>query len=274
MANVYADLVVSMGRPYRWYRLHSATPGSESDQGAPAQFASAINISGESGTLTAQQAGPLAQDTTTYSLQFTDGYLSRNNWGTADFNGTSNGSVTFFFKTSASGTYQFIIGTHPTGTGSLFAFYVSDTGHFEFQVTSSGSNSRRWSSPGAYNDGAWHMAAIVCDGSAANRMFIDGDEVTPTVTTAGSSPPGQAAWLGTQTTGTSAWTFRIGNDPRAPGSSDLPFVGYLSEVSLWEQPLSATEIYDLWAASQAPAGPPPAGTGGHRYKGRRTFVGF
>lgn len=274
MANVFADLVISMGRPYRWYRLHNATPGSETDQGAPAQFGSADNITGESGTLTAQQAGPLAQDTTTYSLQFTDGWLSRNGWGSSDFNGTSNGSVLFFFKTSASGTYQFIVGTHPTGTGSLFAFYVSDTGHAEFQITSNGSNSRRWSSPSTYNDGAWHMLAMVCDGSAANRMFLDGSEVSPTVTTFGSSPPGSTAWLGSQTTAPSSWTFRLGNDPRATASSDLPFVGYIAEMMFWEQPLTATEVYDLWAASQAPPTPPGAGAGGHRYKGRRTFVGF
>lgn len=274
MANVFADLVLSMGRPYRWYRMHNATPGSELDQGAPAQLGSPKHITTETGTLTAQQPGPLAQDTTTYSLQFTDGWLDRSLWGSTDFNGTSNGSVTLFFKTGASGTYQFIVGTHPTGAGSLFAFYISDTGHVEFQITSNGSNSRRWSSPSTYNDSSWHMLAMVCDGSADNRMFIDGEEIVPTVTTFGSSPPGAAAWLSAQTTGSASWAFRIGNDTRATASSDLPFVGYLAEIALWEQPLTATEIYDLWAGSQAPPSPPPAGAGGHRYKGRRTFAGF
>lgn len=274
MANVFASLVLSMGRPYRWYRMHNATPGSETDQGSQAQIGSAENMLSSTGTLVAQQAGPLAQDDTTYSLEFVDGWLTRSNWGSYDFGGASSGSVVFFFKSTASGAYQFIIGTHPTGSGSLFAFYLSDTGHVEFQVTSTGSYARRWSSPAVYNDGEWHMLAMVCDGSSANRMFLDGDEVTPTVTTFGASPPGTDAWLSAQTTGPSAWAFRIGNDSRATATNDLPYVGFLSEVMFWQGALTATQVADLWAASQPPSGPPPVGAGGHRYKGRRTFRGF
>ena len=275
MANTFGDLVVSMGRPWRWYRLHGATAGSDVDSGSQAQLGDASNISGESGTLTEQQTGPHTDDTTNYSLQFTDGWLDREPWSTDDFNGTANGSVVLFFKTAGTGAYQFLLGTHPTGAGSLFAFYVSDVGAVRFQVTSSGSNSRIWDTPSSsYDDNAWHMLAVVCDGTNANRMFMDGEEVSPSVSTAGSSPPGTAAWLGSQTTGPSNWSFRIGNDPRAPGSSDLPFVGCMAEVMLWEQPLSATEIYDLWTASQGAPPPPPAGAGGHRYRNRRTFAGF
>lgn len=251
--------------PLHWWRWTSATPATEADVGTDpgSIFASA------SGTYAAQQAGFLEVTETSYSLGLTDGYFLRSvDLTSDDFGGLSEGTIICFFDTTA-GTQQYMFGTHPDNY--QFSVYVMASGAIRLQIIEATQAVIFTTTPTGYNDGSPHMLAITCDGASTNRFFIDGQEVA----------------IGTSSTGlsTNRWIdgvisgapFTVGNDSRGialpGGSNDLPFTGNFGELIFFAGPLSATAIADIYAASQ-PFVPPPSGTGGHRYRGRRTFVGF
>ena len=266
MSTRFYDTMTGLA-PLHWWRFHESNAALEDDVGSDPDSP----FTGSSGSITSQAAGPLASPETTYAVTFASGaYLSRTaNWGSNDFAGTTDGTILFFFKAPASSTTQFILGAHPDNYN--FSIYLVSDGSIVWQVVN-GSNSRTLSSATTgLDDDAWHMLAVTSDGSTANRMYIDGSEVSYSASTGGGSPPPTSFWLGSAS---ASGTFRLAQDPRYPTIGfDLPFVGSISELAFFSSALSASEVYSLWEASQ-PIPPTVAGEGGHRYKGRRTFVGF
>lgn len=249
--------------PLHWLRFHETDVGTEDDVGSDPDSP----ITTKSGSVTSQQAGPLEAGETTYSAQFASGgYLQRTGLSSNDFGGTTDGSITVFFKAPASSVLQFMFGCHPDNRN--FSVYLQADGAIFFQIIE-GSNVRGMiSTVTGLDDNAWHMLAITCDGSSANRMFIDGAETT--VSYSGTTLP-TYTWLTVATYGSN---LRIGQDSRYPRTGfDLPYTGYLSELAFFSYALTATDVAALYEASQ-PVVPPPSGAGGHRYKGRRTFAGF
>lgn len=253
--------------PLHWWRFHEADAALEDDIGSDPD--SAFNAS--SGTITSQVAGPLEVTETTYGVAFASGaYLTRSaSWSSNDFGGTTDGSIVFFFKAPAGATTQFVLGAHPDNYN--FSIYLLSDGSFLFQCIS-GSNARSLiTDTTGLDDDAWHMLAITSDGSSANRMYVDGSEVSYSTITGGGSPPPTYFWIGSAS---ASGGFRLAQDPRHPVVGfDLPYVGSISELAFFASSLSASDVYSLWAASQ-PIPPTTPGAGGHRYKGRRTFVGF
>lgn len=249
--------------PLHWWRFHEADVGAEDDVGSDPDSP----ITTKSGSVSSQQAGPLEAGETTYSAQFASGgYLQRTNLSSNDFAGLTDGSITVFFKASTSSTTQFMFGAHPDNRN--FAVYMLSDGSIFHQIIE-GSTVRGFiTDVTGLDDSAWHLLAITCDGSNPNRIYIDGSEVTYSYS--GTTLPNYS-WL---TTASYGGSFRIGQDSRYPTTGyDFPYTGYLSELAFFSYALSATDVYNLWAASQ-PESPVTPGTGGHRYKGRRTFVGF
>lgn len=266
MSTRFYDTMTGLA-PLHWWRFHEANAALEDDIGSDPDSP----FTGSSGSITSQVAGPLTSPETTYGVSFASGaYLTRGaNWSSNDFAGASDGTIVFFFKASSGSTTRFILGSHPDNYS--FSFYLTTTGAFLWAVIN-GSNSRALTTDAnGLDDNNWHMLAVTSDGSTANRIYIDGSEVTYSATTGGSSPPPTYFWIGSAT---AAGLFRVAQDPRYPTVGfDLPFVGAISELAFFSTALSASDVYSLWAASQPIPSTSP-GAGGHRYKGRRTFAGF
>lgn len=239
MATPWRDYVVNtLGRPRRWLRCHAAS-GVMSDEGYRAtHFADAKNSTGASGTgITYQQPGPLQVDTTSYSIAFTNAHVQRGLWDSVDDFGTLSVFGTFhvWFKSTSANAVQFIWGTHPTGAGQQFAVYML-SGQIAFDVNVAGV-ATRWTLPASYNDGAWHLLGVECSGTADNRIYIDGVDLTPTPVDTGG---GLTARCFLQTLNTpSGWTWALGRDHRSGGSN--PFIGSLSEAMTWDKVLTAEQ---------------------------------
>lgn len=265
MANPFADEVARVGTCLHWYRFHDADAGSENDVGTDPD----TDITSGTGTYSSQQAGPLQEDDTTYSVQFTDAYLSRAGWSSNDFGSTTTGSISFFFKSSYNSATQVILSGHPDNNN--FTIYLLTDGSIFFQGISGANSKGIVTATTGLADGNWHYFFLTCDGSAKNRMYIDGEEVSTTTSGSGLA---DSFWLSAIST---PGGVKIGNDDRItrtpPNQIDLPFIGYLSELGFWSGAVSAGDVSALYNASQTPPAPAP-GAGGHRYRSRRTFAGF
>lgn len=269
MSTRFYDTMTGLA-PHHWWRFHEADAAFEDDIGVasiPASF------SGSSGSVTSQAAGPLSVDQTSYSVYFADeaARLIRTiDWGSNDFDGTSDGSIVFFFKTATSGVYRGILVAH--AVNRLFAVEINTSGSMRLSFTQ-GSNFRSQNTtPTGYHDNAWHMFAATCDGVNPNRLYIDGAEVAQTASTSGTGLHDHY-WLNVLS-GLHTPDFWLADDSYTVPSDTIPgFDGYISELAFFSYPLSATEVYSLWEASQ-PVPTITPGAGGHRYKGRRTFAGF
>lgn len=264
MTTRFYDEVI-LNAPLHWWRWASATPATEADVGSDpdSAFASA------SGTYAAQQAGFAEVSETSYSLGLTDAYFLRAvDLGSNDFAGLSDGTIIWFFKSSAV-TQQYMFGTHPDNY--QFSVYLMATGAIRLQIIEGAQNVIFTTTPTGYNNNVAHMGAITCDGTNPNRFFVDGQEVAIGTSSTGLSTH---RWIDGVVGGS---PFTVANDNRGittpGGPNDLPFTGNFGELMLFSTPLTATKIADIYAASQAVV-PPPAGAGGRRFRGRRTFIGF
>lgn len=246
--------------------MHSLTPMTEPDVGTAA--ASGYNLQLGQNTISARNAGPLEVSETTYSAGYSGGsYQDRSNgFGTGDFGGVgTSGSIVFFVKATDVSNGQ-VISSHPDN--AAFIVWVLSDGRLQFQ-TIHGSDSRTINSvPNSLRDGNWHMVALTCDGTNANRMFFDGEEVSYTTSTTGTGLTSHT-WL-SDSVG-SVGTLRIGQDTRygSPSPIDAPFIGNLSELMFFAGAVSPANVFSLYEASQ-PVVPPVPGAGGHRHRGRRT----
>jgi len=265
MTTRFYDTMVGLG-PLHWWRFHEANAALEDDIGS----ASDSNFTGSVATITSRDTGPLEATETTYAVTLSGGgYLVRGSkqWNANEFAGTTDGSIVLWFKTSYSAASQFMVGQHP---GSYaFQFFLTAAGAIFVQAINNFAPGVReiTSDTSGYNDGNWHLFAFTGDGTNPNRMYIDGSEIAYSTTF--TSGTGLTSYFWQQAT---TGNFRVGQSPRLP-AIDVPFTGSFSELAFFSYPLSASEVYSLWEASQ-PYSPPSPGTGGRRYKGRRTFAGF
>jgi hypothetical protein len=241
----------AIGPPLHLWKFESATPGTEPDVGSDPDS----SMFSGSGTYSARSVGPLQDGTTNYAVQFTDGDIRRakaiasNDWG-----GTTDGSISFWFK-SGSATTQVLWGDHPDN--KAFRFFLFSDGTLQFQVIS-GSLATNCNVTGTnYADNAWHFCVIVCNGTTANKIYMDGEAVTVTFTYTGAGLTDHP-WIGS-ITGSVTVDFHVGNDSRAPGTDNFPFVGLLSRLAFWASPLSADDVYELYQSAFGLGGL-PAGT--------------
>jgi hypothetical protein len=110
------------------------------------------------------------------------------------------------------------------GSGQLTA-YVDDASHDTI------------TSPNAYNDGNWHLAAVTLS-SAGWILYVDGSKVAsnPSATTA------QSGYYGT-------WCF--GNCSPNDTSNSVSFSGKLDDARVYSRALAPYEIYEQYAAGRS-----------------------
>ncbi|MBI1859885.1 MAG: hypothetical protein HYR96_03080 [Deltaproteobacteria bacterium] len=150
------------------------------------------------------------------------------NFGTSDF------TIAFWIKTSASGIQQFINKRTICGHQSMFNIAMN-SGKFTFEVdqNTSGTNYIGITTTLTYNDGNWHHVAMVRSTKNAT-IYVDGTSVKT------GSASGTANISSTV-------DFEIGNLP----CTSQPLVGTIDEIGVWTRALTDTEISTLAAASSA-----------------------
>jgi hypothetical protein len=248
--STFAELVEEYGA-WHWWRMHSATPATESDVGA--QTTGARPFLSSSGTITAQQPGPLGGGQTTYSVQFASGaYLARAAWDSAEFgDGASedeDGSIMFWFRTAGTGAFQWIVGLHPTN--QQFAVFINTSGKIDFRVVNGANNRDQAADTADLTDDEWHFVVITSDNSATNCIYVDGVLQPFTTPPSGTGSLAASAWQGDTSYGSAV--FRVGQSVRHPAipGNNYPFVGYLSELAFFPVALTAEQVYFLWSAGR------------------------
>ncbi|MEX2311841.1 MAG: LamG-like jellyroll fold domain-containing protein, partial [Rhodospirillales bacterium] len=134
---------------------------------------------------------------------------------------TAAGAFTYeaWFKTSASGKHQQILGVGVQSTGIGIDFYIDPTG----KLSAGPNNVLGLTTADPVNDGAWHHAAFTHDGSGNYTLYLDGVEANAANSTAPNITTG---------------SFNIGMST----SNTNPFEGEIADVRAWSVERSATEI--------------------------------
>lgn len=239
MTTTFDAKSTEIGPPLHYWKFESADPDDEADVGSDPD--TDFNNTG-TGTYTARVTGPLTDGTINYGVEFTDGILKRTGLSSNDFASTTTGSITFWFK-SSSATNQIIWSAHPDN--NAFNFWLLSDGSLQFQVIAGANSTTIITDPDTYDDGVWHFVALTCNGSSANKIYVDGYEVAVTQSTGGSGL-GSYPWIGSMlSTGSS---FFVGNSTRT-STVDFPFVGAFSRLAFWAGALSEDDVLALWNAS-------------------------
>lgn len=250
MSTTFDAVATLIGPPLHSWLFHSATPATEDDVGSDPDSDFATGA----GTYGAQVTGPLQDGTISYAVEFTDGRIDRgagltsNDWGS-----TTVGSITWWFRTS-SPTQQIMWASHPSG--KAFLTLLETDGRIRFDVIDDADGTTITTNNSVdYSDDQWHFVALTCDGASPNKLYVDGALVSVAQTTAGAGL-GSFPWIGSLDDASTS-NFRVGNSTRAPGSTNLPFVGRFSRLAFWAGVLSASEVDELWQAAFGVEGLPP-----------------
>ncbi len=121
-----------------------------------------------------------------------------------------------------------------------FNLFVYGNGSVGFATTDQSGTIHDMATPGTYNDGSWHHACAVYDGTE-KKIYVNGTLVKS------ANPYGGNA-LGTGTT-----RYGVVGDGSEMGSFDgsrngFGFTGRIDEVRLYNRSLSASEVSDLYSA--------------------------
>jgi PKD repeat protein len=176
----------------------------------------------------------------------------------ARFSGTTNGrasgatklwrdntfSVEAWVKTTSTQGGKIVgFGSSATGNSSNYDrhVYMNASGQILFGVYPNAS--RTINGPKAYNDGQWHHV-VATMGSAGMALYVDGVRVARNTTV---------------TYGQNYWGYwRIGGDNTWSGAPYLN--GWIDEVAIYTQPLSAAQVQSHYTLSGRTSTVPPAPT--------------
>jgi hypothetical protein len=107
--------------------------------------------------------------------------------GVANFEYTQPFSIEFWFRSTAAGSVQYIIGKQATSTTAGFRFSVASS-NLQFWIGATGTNRIQKTGPAGTCDGLWHHVVGTYDGSAnINGMLIYMDNVLQVTTNAGTN---------------------------------------------------------------------------------------
>jgi hypothetical protein len=221
----------------RYYRLQEGSGTTATNTGSAG---SAANGTYSSGGVTYAVAGPNcgANDTKAVRLNGSSGAI----WTTQQLTNPQTFSVQVWFSTTTTSGGKLIgFGNGANGAESSQYdrhIYLTNSGQLVFGVY----NGQPYtvSSPGAYNNGAWHLATATFSPSTGMKLYVDGGLVaSSTATTAAENFTGY---------------WRIGYDaiyspwPNSPTS--LRYSGALAHVSIYDTVLSATQVQQAWNVTQ------------------------
>lgn len=145
--------------------------------------------------------------------------------------GTSNFSISFWFKTSMT-AISFMFQDYGSDTDNTVQCRTNADGTVQFYIRDAEEDDITINSVTAYNDGAWHYFYGARDGSTTARMIIDSNE---TLT-------GSNANLGTINTS-------AGTQPDAgtyPNYTGFAFAGSLDDMRVFNRALTTPEIKWLY----------------------------
>jgi hypothetical protein len=182
-----------------------------------------------------------------YSLDFDSAssqYISINSSGALDTFHQNPFSISFWFKTSTGGTIILSEkATSSSATSRAFYIYLSGGVVIWYGATASPSYTN-----GSYNDGNWHHIACVAESDTVARIYIDGVDDTNKIAKdrIGTSSVTAPIILGT--------TFN---------QSGFFFNGSMTEFSIFDYALSASQVTELYGTGSA-IGNPMAITNGRK----------
>lgn len=185
------------------------------------------------GTVTKGVTSPCTRDGgTAVTLNGSSGYV---NHGTAITIPTTYSATTWFRTTTTRGGLILGWGSAATGASNNVdrVLYMTNTGGLVFGNNNAAKNTV--SSPGSYNDGQWHHV-LATVGTAGMRLYVDGNQVAASTTTATASYSG---------------FFRLGYD-RLNGWPSVPtsnyFAGSVDEAAIYTQTLAAADAQEHYRA--------------------------
>ncbi|MFC6237680.1 LamG-like jellyroll fold domain-containing protein [Longivirga aurantiaca] len=250
----YSDVVTGL-RPWMWWKLDETGTGSTAADSSGNGRAGSFVTDGSSTYVTKGVVGAIPSETPNRAVTLTNADSCVVTTSTSGTSSPGNLTAVAWFRTTTTsgGT---LLGFESPRTGvTAYAsggrygrqLYMDARGTVWFG-TSTNQTIRGLQSPTALNDGQWHMAAGVLS-SAGMRLYIDGALVGSNTVSSVSSYTG---WWRAGCGNLSGWgsLWDGGSSPSASWNQprNFPFAGSLDEVSVWNQPLTATDIAALWAA--------------------------
>ncbi|HTJ01004.1 MAG TPA: LamG-like jellyroll fold domain-containing protein [Dongiaceae bacterium] len=157
--------------------------------------------------------------------------------------GTNNFTVEFWISTTAGGEEAIFEKRPICSFCSMFSIRMGGPGvgsgrlGFEMYSDTAGNNAGSLVEPTLINDGMYHHAAFVRQGTNLN-FYIDGSQDASGTTFGITSISNNA-------------DFKIGNSVCYPGDGTVPFAGKLDELTFFDQALSPVQIQAIYLAGAA-----------------------
>lgn len=231
----YDATVLNDGPAYYW-KLNDASGSTAADSAGAndGTYQKPSDLGTYQGDVTYGVAGPSQTGDTAVQLDGSTGYVS----SAIQFLDPTPYSVEIWFKTPKGyGSGGKLIGFQQAQTGLGGSnydrmIYMTNAGNVVFG--NSGNTTYGLASPNVYNDGNWHYAVGVWDGTNVH-LYIDGSQV------ASGSDSAPANYSG-------YWRIGYGNIaywPNVPSSAY--FGGSLGEAAVYPYALSATQVFNHYA---------------------------
>lgn len=232
--------------PILYWQLEDTSVGfgSISNQGSLAGYTGGIQSVG----VTVRVPGPL-QDVASYGMSFlgTSASFIDIHSGIDKPSVSHSGTIICWFKGNGSPSgYPYSIAD--AGGLSLLAVQAGNASTTNFSLRRNGGavNQVGINSNASLSDGVWHMLAVVSTNSGTNLHYHDGVAVATTVNTlAGTATTSD--WFGDMASSTYFST--IGGRRIVNNSNSVPFKGSLSQVSVHNTALTASDILNLYNAA-------------------------
>ncbi|MCI0334617.1 MAG: LamG domain-containing protein [Planctomycetes bacterium] len=225
-ASEYSDLVTSHG-PVAYWRLGESS-------GTTAADATGSHDGTYQNSVTLSAGGAISGDSNT-AATFGGGANDRVQVNAFGISG-SGITILAWFKPSGFGNDRFL--AKATGTAvseHYWALGLDSSSRLSAFLKISGTTQNRTPTVSGMANGVWSFAALTYDG-ATMVTYFNGQQVD------------SAAFAGTLSTDSSV-AVALGNLPS--GAGNRAFSGALDEVAVFDKPLTAAEIYDLYIAGGA-----------------------
>lgn len=250
----YSDVVTGL-RPWMWWKLDETGTGTSAADSSGNGRGGTYSLNGSTTYFTKGVVGGTTGETPNRAVTLNSPAACLVTTATSGTSSPSNLTAVVWFKTSSTAGGKLLGFESPRAGVTAYAsggrydrhLYMDATGKVWFG-TATNQTTRAIRSTAALNDGQWHMAAGVLS-SAGMRLYIDGVLVASNTVSSVSSYTG---WWRAGCGNLSGWGgwWDGGSSPSASWNQprDFPFAGSLDEISVWNQPLTATEIASMWAA--------------------------
>ena len=176
-----------------------------------------------------------------YTFDGVDDYIDIPDSASFDFTGGDTFSISIWFKsTGTTSDRQFFVSKYTGGSAPGYYLDYSGSGGTPIEAfrliiyddvdTTAGILTT--GSLSSHIDGAWHHLVAVFDGASSSnsKMYIDGaEEATGQINQTGNFSNAESLYIGDYVV------------------SNIPFKGDLDDIAIFDKPLSASEVYELYS---------------------------